>query len=110
MVHIPVDTGNPTTPGPTRHLASLRRHAKRRQPKQLPEWPNSRPSEPKLTFKAQIETDTGIRPTWSPEAFADSPADVTQSINRVKASPFLAHTDQVRGFVYNDHTGTLTEI
>ncbi|MDQ2852010.1 MAG: carbonic anhydrase [Actinomycetota bacterium] len=61
-------------------------------------------------FKAQIETDTGIRPTWSPEAFADSPADVTQSINRVKASPFLAHTDHVRGFVYDDHTGTLTEI
>jgi len=61
-------------------------------------------------FKAQIETDTGIRPAWAPEAFADSAADVRQSINRVKASPFLPHTDQVRGFVYDDKTGTLTEI
>ena len=61
-------------------------------------------------FKAQIETDTGIRPAWNPEAFADSAADVRQSINRIKASPFLPHTDQVRGFVYHDNTGTLTEI
>ena len=61
-------------------------------------------------FKAQIETDTGIRPAWNHEAFTDSAADVRQSINRVKASPLLPHTDQVRGFVYNDKTGTLTEI
>jgi len=61
-------------------------------------------------FKAQIETDTGIRPTWNPEAFADSATDVRQSINRVKASPFLPHTDNVRGFVYDDKDGALTEI
>ncbi len=61
-------------------------------------------------FQAQIETETGIRPAWNPEAFADSAADVRQSINRIKASPFLPHTDQVRGFVYHDKTGTLTEI
>lgn len=61
-------------------------------------------------FKAQIESDTGIRPAWAPETFADSAADVRQSINRVKASPFLPHTDHVRGFVYDDKDGTLTEI
>ncbi len=61
-------------------------------------------------FKTQIETDTGIRPAWSAEAFADPAADVRQSINRVKASPFLPHTDSVRGFVYDDKTGGLTEI
>ncbi len=61
-------------------------------------------------FKAQIETDTGLRPAWSPEAFTDSAGDVRQSINRIKASRFLPHTDQVRGFVYDDKTGTLTEI
>ncbi|MGI8868558.1 MAG: beta-class carbonic anhydrase [Mycobacteriales bacterium] len=61
-------------------------------------------------FKAQIEADTGIRPAWNPEAFTDSAADVRQSIKRVKASLFLPHTDQVRGFVYDDKTGVLTEI
>lgn len=61
-------------------------------------------------FKAQIETDTGIRPAWNPEAFADSTADIRQSINRLKANPFLPRTDAVRGFVYNDKTGELAEI
>jgi carbonic anhydrase len=61
-------------------------------------------------FKAQIEADTGIRPAWNPEAFADSAADVRQSINRVKATPFLPHADAVRGFVYHEKTGELTEV
>src|SRR5947209_19604832 len=33
-------------------------------------------------FKAQIEADTGIKPTWSAEAFADLDADVRQRIAR----------------------------
>lgn len=61
-------------------------------------------------FKAQIEAETGLRPTWNPEAFGDATADVRQSINRVKASPMLPHTEHVRGFVYHENTGELTEI
>lgn len=61
-------------------------------------------------FKAAIEADTGIRPPWSPEAFADAAGDVRQSINRVKASPFLTHKDGVRGFVYDERTGRLDEV
>lgn len=61
-------------------------------------------------FKDRIEADTGIRPTWSPETFVDSVADVRQSISRIKASPFVPHTDAVRGFVYDDRAGALQEI
>lgn len=61
-------------------------------------------------FKAQIEADTGIRPAWNPEAFADVAADVHQSINRVKVTPLLPHSEQVRGFVYHETTGQLTEV
>lgn len=61
-------------------------------------------------FKAQIEEDTGIRPAWSAEAFADSTADVRQSINRIQASPFLPHTDAVRGFVYDEQDGSLKAV
>lgn len=61
-------------------------------------------------FKAQIESDTGIRPSWSPEAFGESAADVRQSINRIKANPFLPHTDMVRGFVYDEKSGQLDEV
>ena len=68
-----------------------------------------------LTFKgedlaAQIEADTGIRPPWSAEAFADVDADVRQSLARIAASPFVLHKELVRGFVYDVRTGTLREV
>jgi carbonic anhydrase len=68
-----------------------------------------------LTFhdddvKAQIEADTGLRPSFALEAFPDADADVIQSIARIKASPFIPHTDAVRGFVYEVETGRLREV
>jgi carbonic anhydrase len=68
-----------------------------------------------LTFrdddvKAQIEVDTGIRPSFALEAFADADEDVRQSIARVRASPFIPHRDNVRGFVYDVTTGRLNEV
>jgi carbonic anhydrase len=60
--------------------------------------------------KAQIEADTGIRPPFALEAFPDAEADVRQSIARIKASPFVPHKDQVRGFVYDVKTGRLNEV
>ena len=68
-----------------------------------------------LTFtdeeeKAAIADETGIRPPFALEAFADVDADVGQSIRRIKASPFVPKTDQVRGFVYEVATGRLREI
>ena len=68
-----------------------------------------------LTFKddevkAAIATETGIRPPFALEAFPDVDADVQQSIARIKASPFVPTTDQVRGFVYEVETGRLREI
>jgi carbonic anhydrase len=61
-------------------------------------------------FKAAIEADTGIRPPWAAEAFPDLDADVRQSIARIKASPFVPHTDAVRGFVFEVETGKLREV
>ena len=47
-----------------------------------------------LTFsdddlKRQIEQDTGIRPAFAFESFADLGQDVRQSIRRIKSSPFI---------------------
>jgi carbonic anhydrase len=61
-------------------------------------------------FRQSIEQDTGIRPTWAAEAFGDLDGDVRQSINRVRASPFIPHKDAVRGFVYEVETGRLREV
>ena len=68
-----------------------------------------------LTFKdddvkGQILADTGIRPPFALEAFPDAEDDVRQSIARIQASPFIPHTDHVRGFVYDVKTGTLNEV
>jgi carbonic anhydrase len=61
-------------------------------------------------FKASIEKDTGIRPEWAAEAFADLDGDVRQSIARIKASPFIPKKDAVRGFVYEVESGRLREV
>jgi carbonic anhydrase len=61
-------------------------------------------------FKAAIEKDTGIKPTWAAEAFPDLDADVRQSIARIKASPFVPSKDSIRGFVYEVETGRLREV
>jgi len=61
-------------------------------------------------FKAAIQAETGIKPAWSAEAFADLDADVRQSVARIKASPFIPHKDSVRGFVFDVATGKLNEV
>ena len=61
-------------------------------------------------FKRSIQDETGIKPEWAAEAFADLDEDVRQSIARIKASPFIPKTDQVRGFVFDVATGRLSEV
>src|SRR2546423_1722422 len=61
-------------------------------------------------FRRQVQQDTGIKPEWPAEAFDDLDEDVRQSIARIKASPFVPRKDQVRGFVYDVHDGSLREV
>jgi carbonic anhydrase len=61
-------------------------------------------------FKRTIQEDTGIKPEWAAEAFADLDEDVRQSIARIKASPFIPRKDSVRGFVYEVESGRLREV
>jgi carbonic anhydrase len=42
--------------------------------------------------------------------FSDIASDVRQSIARIKASPFIPHTDAVRGFIFDVATGLLEEV
>ena len=67
-----------------------------------------------LTFKDdavkdQIEADTGIRPSFALEAFPGLEADVRQTAARIQASPFVPRKN-IRGFVYDVHTGRLDEV
>ncbi|MDP5025472.1 MAG: carbonic anhydrase [Aquiluna sp.] len=62
------------------------------------------------SFKKTIQQETGIKPEWAAEAFSDLDEDVRQSVARIKQSPFIPHTDQVRGFVFDVATGLLNEV
>jgi carbonic anhydrase len=61
-------------------------------------------------FKRSIQDETGLKPAWSAEAFPDLEQDVRQSVKRIVSSPFVPHTDSVRGFVFDVATGRLNEV
>ncbi len=61
-------------------------------------------------FKRSVQDETGIKPPWAAEAFPDLDEEVRQSIARIKASPFIPHQDQIRGFVFDVATGKLNEV
>ncbi|MCX2967615.1 MULTISPECIES: beta-class carbonic anhydrase [Streptomyces] len=61
-------------------------------------------------FRRELEREVGQRPAWAVESFADSDQEMRQSLRRVRTSPFLPHTDDVRGFVFDVTTGRLREI
>lgn len=68
-----------------------------------------------LTFtddelRNELLEETGIKPAWSPESFSDLDADLRQSMERIRRSPFLAHSTHLRGFVFDVHTGELREV
>ena len=61
-------------------------------------------------FRQQLQDETGIKPHWSCETFADLETDIRQSIARIQSSPFIPNKSSVRGFVYDVKTGALTEV
>ncbi|WP_130014262.1 beta-class carbonic anhydrase [Serinicoccus sediminis] len=61
-------------------------------------------------FRDAIEADTGVRPSWASEAFADLDQDVLAGMARIRAEPSIPHTETVRGFVYDVSTGGLREV
>jgi carbonic anhydrase len=61
-------------------------------------------------FRRELQDATGVAPAFAIESFTDIDADVRQSILRVRRSPFLAHQDRVRGFVYDVDQHRLREV
>src|SRR3978361_1734051 len=61
-------------------------------------------------FKAGVQAETGLKPLWAAQSFGDLDEDVRESIARIKGSPFIPFTDQVRGFVFDVATGLLREV
>ena len=59
--------------------------------------------------KDAILAETGIRPSFSLEAFPKADEDVKHTAARIKASPFIPKKE-IRGFVYDVRSGGLSEV
>jgi carbonic anhydrase len=60
-------------------------------------------------FRAELQEATGLAPGFAIESFTDVDANVRQSVQRVRHSPFLLHREHVRGFVYDVDSHRLRE-
>jgi carbonic anhydrase len=61
-------------------------------------------------FARMHERSHGTTPEWSARTFNDVDESVRESIRRLKASPFIPHTEQIRGFVYEVETDRVREV
>ena len=61
-------------------------------------------------FAEKLETETGHRPDWHAHAFDDLDDNVKRSIDKIRTSPFVPKTDNIRGYVYEIETGRLREV
>jgi carbonic anhydrase len=61
-------------------------------------------------FHRRLLVETATEPTWRAGAFSDLEQNVRDGVARIKASPFIPHTDDVRGFVYELESGRLREV
>lgn len=61
-------------------------------------------------YRTELARETGLRPPWAVEAFVDVKENVRQSVERVRRSPYLTHTDVVRGFVVDVKTHVVDEV
>jgi carbonic anhydrase len=61
-------------------------------------------------FKADIEAETGMRPWWALESFRDPYTNVTQSVRRLRHSPFVFYKEHISGFVYDVESGVLNAV
>jgi carbonic anhydrase len=59
---------------------------------------------------ADVERDTGVRPPFALGAFSGLEQSVSDAVATLRSSPFLAHVDAVRGFVYDTETGLVSEV
>lgn len=61
-------------------------------------------------FRSALTAETGAVPPWNVPGFTDLIEDVKRSVHAVRTCPWLPHRDQVRGFLYDVATGTLTPV
>jgi carbonic anhydrase len=61
-------------------------------------------------FERQLVERSGERPSWRPGGFLDLDESVRHAMETVRSSPFLLHTDNVRGAVLDLINGGVREV
>lgn len=61
-------------------------------------------------FRAELEQESGARPSWRVPGFTDVRAAMRESIATVRACGWLPHRGSVRGFVFDTAAGRLAEV
>lgn len=61
-------------------------------------------------FRAELAAETGVTPPWGPRPFGQQEDNVRAALEAIRTSPFLPHTDDVRGFIFDVDTGLLSEV
>jgi carbonic anhydrase len=61
-------------------------------------------------FADKLEDETGARPDWPVHTFDDLDQNVRDSVEKIKTSPFVPHTDSVKGYIYEVEIGRLREV
>jgi carbonic anhydrase len=77
-----------------------------------PAWMPASTSTARSACRRATRTSFAMRGAsqWAAESFTDPEVDVCQSVARIKANPFIPHTDRVRGFVFEVKSGALREV
>jgi carbonic anhydrase len=61
-------------------------------------------------FRATVEHDSGVAPTWQAVPFGDLEQGVRESVARIRSERALPRRLRVRGFVYDVGSGLLREV
>lgn len=61
-------------------------------------------------FAAEIEQETGTRPSWRARAFTDLADDLRRSVQYIRDSPAVPHRDRIAACIYDVSTGELQQI
>ena len=61
-------------------------------------------------FRRELTEQTGQAPTWRVTGFTDVYQDTLESVMAVRECPWLPYREDVRGFVFDVATATVTEV
>jgi carbonic anhydrase len=61
-------------------------------------------------FRAELEAETGQAPPWTVTGFTDLYDDTRRSVQTVRDCAWLPHREEVRGFVFDVATATISEV